>query len=107
MPENTLGFNAYCAWSWRYFEGLTMGRCGRTRALPLKGLLLASGQLEERGENFRRVSIHMVRYVFRKGSRPTPQRQALCNNFKYMHVSGFIPTGPPDHSDFAVSVGLS
>jgi hypothetical protein len=45
-----------------------MGRCGRTGVLPLKRLLLASGHLEERGENFRRVSIHMVRYVFRKGS---------------------------------------
>jgi hypothetical protein len=45
-----------------------MGRCGRTRVLPLKGLLLASGQLEERGEKFRRVSIHMA-----KGSGPTPQ----------------------------------
>jgi hypothetical protein len=92
MPENTLGSNAYCAWGWRYFEGLTMGRCGRTRVLALKGLLLASGQLEERGENFRRVSIHVA-----KGSGPTPQWQALCNNFKYMHVSGFIPTGPPLH----------
>ena len=88
MPENTLGSNALGR---RSFEGLTMGRCGRTRALALKGLLLASGQLEERGENFRRVSMHMA-----KGSRPTPQRQALCNNFKYMLVSGFIPTGPPD-----------
>jgi hypothetical protein len=45
MPENTLGSNAYCAWGRRYFEGLTMGRFGRTRVLPLKGLLLASGQL--------------------------------------------------------------
>ena len=51
MPENTLGSNAYCAWGRRYFEGLTMGRFGRTRVLPVKELLLASGQLGERGEN--------------------------------------------------------
>ena len=35
-----------------------MGRCGRISVLPLKGLLLASGQLEERGDTFAGVYTH-------------------------------------------------